>query len=445
MFEQAITEFFNYLSKFQYEKAKTYLDKYKDLNNKIMMQMQTVFIHLINGEKYYNNLIYLSSKSVSKFTDKYYEPASLLLEQMVKENSYNRISSNSITPLTASSSYDILSVNYNNRSENTLNSIPIDNLLEFIDQLSAFIELRHQLMKFYFDLKENRNDKLNIEISLSQLSEIEDKYKESLTHPLVGELKNLYCLEVSLIKCLLQCHISIDSKFDCIKSIVCIKSVNDIFLSRLPLLNANKQSKETKGFSIFSRSSSQQRLMPGLYQWFKVYYQCLLNKFSLIMHDSLPNDVDHIMNEKNETYNKLFSFLKKSQPSLMGIILDASRLTKISFRGIGYELIPSASSISALPGTDCYHFVFLYPKQNNEVDKHIKSLSSLIYSELDQKVRYSYDNLLRSSYYLCKLSEYYTFFLILEQNKQENKGKTTSFVQEISDDLNLTKVLENLK
>lgn len=56
---------------------------------------------------------------------------------------------------------------------------------------------------------------------------------------------------------------------------------------------------------------------------------------------------------------------------------------------------------------------------------------------------YNFKNL-KSTYYLCKISEYYTFFLILEQNKQENKGKTVSFVQEISDDLNLCKVLEIL-
>ena len=84
-------------------------------------------------------------------------------------------------------------------------------------------------------------------------------------------------LEICLMKYLLQCHVAIDFKFDCIKSIVCIKSINDIFLNRLPLLNS-KQSKETKSFSLFSRSSSQQKSMPVVYQWYKQYYQCLLNK-----------------------------------------------------------------------------------------------------------------------------------------------------------------------
>lgn len=110
------------------------------------------------------------------------------------------------------------------------------------------------------------------------------------------------------------------------------------------------------------------------------------------MHDSLPNDVDHIMIEKNDTFNKLFNFHKKVQSTVTGILLDASRLMTISFRGIGYELIPSPSALSQLPGTDCYHFVFLYPKPNNEIDKHIKNLSSLINNEIDQKVKYSFDN-----------------------------------------------------
>lgn len=51
------------------------------------------------------------------------------------------------------------------------------------------------------------------------------------------------------------------------------------------------------------------------------------------MHDSLPNDVDHIMIEKNDTFNKLFNFHKKVQSTLTGILLDASRLMTISFRG----------------------------------------------------------------------------------------------------------------
>ena len=135
------------------------------------------------------------------------------------------------------------------------------------------------------------------------------------------------------------------------------------------------------------------------------------------MHDSLPNDVDHIMIEKNDTFNKVFNFHKKVQASLTGILLDASRLLTISFRGtpiciqfslkfvptkfvdivkgIGYELIPSPSSLSALPGTDCYHFVFLYPKTNNEIDKHIKNLSSLINIDIDHKVKYFFDNVSR--------------------------------------------------
>ncbi len=73
--------------------------------------------------------------------------------------------------------------------------------------------------------------------------------------------------------------------------------------------------------------------MPVLYQWFRLYYQSLLNKFSILMHDSLPNDVDHIMNDKNETFLKMSTFVKKTQPCFVGILLDASRSMHISFRG----------------------------------------------------------------------------------------------------------------
>ena len=73
------------LTKFQYEKAKSCVvsvlleanqllydyifemkEKLKDLNSKIWSLFQTVFIHLINGEKFYNNLLFLNQKSITK-------------------------------------------------------------------------------------------------------------------------------------------------------------------------------------------------------------------------------------------------------------------------------------------------------------------------------------------------------------------------------------------
>jgi hypothetical protein len=52
---------------------------------------------------------------------------------------------------------------------------------------------------------------------------------------------------------------------------------------------------------------------------------------------------------------------------------------------------------------------------------------------------------LKSTYYLSKTSKQtdnFTFFMIFEQNKQENKTKTASFVQEISDELNTNRIFD---
>lgn len=68
MHRNVINEFFTFLCKFQYEKAKACAEKFKDSNNKIMIQLQTAFTHLINGEKYFNNLVFLNMKSISKIT-----------------------------------------------------------------------------------------------------------------------------------------------------------------------------------------------------------------------------------------------------------------------------------------------------------------------------------------------------------------------------------------
>ena len=41
---------------------------------------------------------------------------------------------------------------------------------------------------------------------------------------------------------------------------------------------------------------------------------------------------------------------------------------------------------------------------------------------------------------MCKISENYVLFSVFEQNKQENRAKAISFVQEIGDELSLTSV-----
>jgi hypothetical protein len=48
----------------------------------------------------------------------------------------------------------------------------------------------------------------------------------------------------------------------------------------------------------------------------------------------------------------------------------------------------------------------------------------------------------KTSYYYCRISEFYTFFMIFVLNKQENKTKMIQFVQEITDDLVIRKVFD---
>jgi hypothetical protein len=54
---------------------------------------------------------------------------------------------------------------------------------------------------------------------------------------------NVSSLELGLFRNLLQTHVAIDFKLDCIVSIVSIKEINDTFNNKLPLLNT-KQTKE---------------------------------------------------------------------------------------------------------------------------------------------------------------------------------------------------------
>ena len=138
--------------------------------------------------------------------------------------------------------------------------------------------------------------------------------------------------------------------------------------------------------------------MPNLYQWFKIYYQALLNKFSLIMYNSFQgmtfDDIGRLMNEKIETYSKLIAHIKKFSPFLTGIVLDSNISNTVNFKGDGYEMIESNSSglFTFLQGIESYPLVFCHPKANGETKKHMRNLISLINSDFDQRVKYFYDH-----------------------------------------------------
>ena len=55
------------------------------------------------------------------------------------------------------------------------------------------------------------------------------------------------------------------------------------------------------------------------------------------MYNSLQgmtfDDLGRLMNEKNETYNKLLSYIKKFSPFLTGIILDSNMTQSVNFKG----------------------------------------------------------------------------------------------------------------
>ena len=53
------------------------------------------------------------------------------------------------------------------------------------------------------------------------------------------------------------------------------------------------------------------------------------------MHDSFQmiSDVDNLMNEKIDIYNKLMNFFKKFSVNLAGILLDSSKFCQINLKG----------------------------------------------------------------------------------------------------------------
>lgn len=113
------------------------------------------------------------------------------------------------------------------------------------------------------------------------------------------------------------------------------------------------------------------------------------------MHDSFQmlNDINHILNDKIEVYTKLVTFVKKFGPFLTGIIFDANTVPFSSDnKGFGYEIANSFAGNKFSQGTVLYPLVFTYPRLNRDsIEKHVKQLIGFLANDLDQKVRYFYE------------------------------------------------------
>jgi hypothetical protein len=131
------------------------------------------------------------------------------------------------------------------------------------------------------------------------------------------------------------------------------------------------------------------------------------------MYDSFQRitDVDHIMNERIDVFGKIVAHAKKTNPCLSGIVLDATSINPVNFRGHGYEmpnLFPaqanlnahnngSSNSNSAHGIENCYPILFSFPRIESSsggetsFEKHMRNLIALISNEMDHRVRYFYD------------------------------------------------------
>ena len=145
-------------------------EKSKDTTNKVWPMFQNMFLYFINAEKFYNNLLFLNQKSISKigvihlfsifnflhfiFTlsysiqDKTYEPAYLILEQIAKE--VNAKPADFVDfRIRSSVNYDSISLSSNNNQASNMQegtSGAQNDINQFIDQLMQFIDFRFLMM-----------------------------------------------------------------------------------------------------------------------------------------------------------------------------------------------------------------------------------------------------------------------------------------------------------
>ncbi len=137
----------------------------------------------------------------------------------------------------------------------------------FIDHSDPDFELLTTYLQSYTNLKEAKKDgqetnKCNINYLLINLGDVHLKYKNIFVHSFTESLKRLYkydssffgffsialtetfySMEMNILQSLMECHFNMASDFNCVRSIVNLKCVNDIFTTQFFQANV-KQSKE---------------------------------------------------------------------------------------------------------------------------------------------------------------------------------------------------------
>lgn len=117
------------------------------------------------------------------------------------------------------------------------------------------------------------------------------------------------------------------------------------------------------------------------------------------------------MNDKIDVYAKLKVFVNKFMPVLTGILLDANTtmsigntMTSNRAAGFGYEMASSFVSsrfAQQQQGNDAssYPLVFTFPRENPTqlrefIDKHFKMLIAYLGYEIDNKVKFFYEQVI---------------------------------------------------
>lgn len=155
------------------------------------------------------------------------------------------------------------------------------------------------------------------------------------------------------------------------------------------------------------------------------------------MHDTfqkiiLKESNDDFMNEKSELFNKINIFSIKSKAYLVGIIAK-------DFASNGYMFGDLKKSNEA--SIESYSFVYLNKTSQTDVLEStnlMRFILNLHYNDQDSEgAKFIYDPVLKKSFYLSNIEENWIFCVVFDQNKQEQKAKTTAFIQEVCDELNL--------
>lgn len=479
-YQKFIESFFTMLGRFDFDRAKIYIDQKKDVlqrlaptfpNQSQLMTMLTTFGHLAEAEKNYHNQPYNNQPQHHSFlsTTNFLRRAKTLkdmyndilielqqLEQMETTSDLNS-SNNESSDSNTSSPINIQSPTPKSGYEappNSTTTTPVaptismrgfsEKLIShFCKQLQNFIQARLDMIDVYEKLTESSSRKYTTVDGIAfRLSMLCRQYHKYFHHPLLAPIKEGMTIECDTLMTLIKATIDLQ---------------HWRFLHSLNNLQDAQSKLNYWAASTFNKDASKRRFKisktqsaPRLYEWLCKFKDFLIAKFTLYFHDTLsksfpPSNFRSMCSKLSiDYYAKLSSFQRKVDALFVALMYDVSN--EKDFRGPGYYF-PSKDYCQPQGKNTLQPMVIIPPESQPKLSNLQAEIYMIVVTNQQAMIEdgnYQFhDSKKKLTYSISKPESSVALVIVCEGQKTDREATIRMFSQEITNHFAFLNVFSN--